>query len=193
MKATGKPGTIDGIRKGVRRRTQTGISTATLKSLAPILKTSVGWLASGSGDPDLTDEVDTSSHETINGLPTVPLLGYVRAGASAVYLPLHDSELDRVPAPPGSNDRTRALEVRGDSLGALFDRWIVFFDDEQRPISPDLINRLCVVALIDGRVLVKKIVQRNGSGGYDLLSNTEEPIKNALIKWAARVKHMAPR
>jgi Peptidase S24-like len=126
-----------------------------------------------------------------NAEPTVPLLGWVSAGSQVKTFPFNETELDHVVAPPGSNDRTRALEVRGNSLGELFDRWIVFFDDEHRSITPDLLNKLCIVELQDGRILVKKI--RRVADGFDLLSNTEKPIKGAQIKWAARVKHMAPR
>lgn len=131
------------------------------------------------------DEPDTED--------TVPVLGWVSAGSQVVRTPLNESVLDRIPAPPGSNSRTRALEIRGDSLGELFDRWFVIFDDEQRAITPDLLNKLCVVELSDGRVLVKKIKRGGRAGRFDLLSNTEPPIENVQIKWAARVKHMAPR
>lgn len=122
---------------------------------------------------------------------TVPLVGWVSAGSQVNVHPTNETTLDYVLAPADSNDRTRALEIQGNSLGDLFDRWLVFFDDEHRPVSPDLLNRLCIVELTDGRVLVKKIRRR--AGQYDLLSNTEPPIENVQIKWAARVKHMAPR
>lgn len=191
LQATGRAGTVDGIRKGVRRGNQTGISSGTLEKLAPVLHTTPQWLLTGLG-PEVVGDPDHHETDVDVAAPSVPLVGYVSAGAQAVNIPLHENELDRIPAPPGATDRTRALEIRGDSLGELFDRWIVYFDDEQRPVSPDLLNRLCIVALQDGRVLVKKI-KRSTDGGYDLLSNTEKPIRNVEIKWAARVKHMAPR
>lgn len=198
LEATGSPDTIRSIRRNLLAGSQRGISTETIRKLAPPLETSPEWLGNGigpehSGEMEHIDSADVLPvAEDSMVVAAVPLLGYVRAGAEAVYLPLHESELDRIPAPFGSTEKTRALEIRGDSLGELFDRWIVFFDDEQRPISPDLINKLCIVALQDGRVLVKKIA-RNARGSYDLLSNTEKPIKDAQIKWAARVKQMAPR
>lgn len=124
--------------------------------------------------------------------PTVPVKGYVRAGSVAQYLPLADDELDRVPAPPGSTDKTIALEIRGTSLGELFDRWLVFYDEVRSPVTSDLIGKTCVVGLPDGRVLVKKLA-RAREGRYDLLSNTEPPIPNVVVEWAARVKHMGQR
>ncbi len=85
-----------------------------------------------------------------------------------------------------------AVEIRGNSLGELFDRWLVFYDDVRRPVTEDLIGKLCVVGLADGRVLIKKI-GRSTNGLYDLLSEKEPPIENAVIEWAARVNAMAPR
>lgn len=187
--ATGSPFTLGSIRKGIQNGSQRGISTQTLDQLAPVLRTSAEWLLRKAGPEVLGVAEEPPPYELEN---SVPLVGFVSAGAQAINIPLHENELDRIPAPPGATDRTRALEIRGDSLGELFDRWIVYFDDEQRPVSPDLLNRLCIVALQDGRVLVKKI-KRSTDGGYDLLSNTEKPIRNVEIKWAARVKHMAPR
>lgn len=143
----------------------------------------------------LGGHIDSSSmlYEENDGYrPTVPLVGYVRAGAEAVFLPLLESELDRVPAPPGANDNTHALEIRGVSLGELFDRWLVYFDDVRSPVTPDLIGKLCVVGVSDGRILVKKL-RRGRDGLYDLLSNTEPPIEGVVIDWAAKVKSMEPQ
>jgi hypothetical protein len=44
---------------------------------------------------------------------------------------------------------------------------------------------------VGGQVLLKKI--RRSNGGYDLLSENEAPIIDAKIKWAARVKLLAPK
>lgn len=168
-----------------------------LEALARELQTTVEWLVSEKGQPDvrLSDEFHLDSADVLGDkdpAPTVPLVGYVSAGAQAVLVHLPAGELDRVPAPLSHNENTRALEVRGDSLGALFDRWLVFYDDVRSPVTPDLINKLCIVGLADGRILIKK-VRRNRNGGYDLLSNTEEPITGVVIEWAALVKSMEPK
>lgn len=122
-----------------------------------------------------------------------PLVGYVSAGAAAHFFS-DQGDLDEVPAPDGSTESTVAVEIRGESLGALFDRWLVFYDDVKRPVTTDQINRLCVVGLADGRILIKKIQKSRGRQGfYHLLSNTEAPILDVEIEWAARVKNMVPR
>lgn len=125
---------------------------------------------------------------------TVPVKGYVAAGATAHFLPLDEGELDRVDAPKGSTDRTVALEIRGDSLGELFDRWIVFFDDVRSPVTDDLLGKLCVVEIEDGRVLVKKL-KRQPNGRFTLLSDSmrQEPIEDVAIRWAAQVRGVFPK
>ncbi|MBZ9939174.1 helix-turn-helix domain-containing protein [Mesorhizobium sp. BR1-1-16] len=137
---------------------------------------------------------DASEAEVMGreGRATVPLVGYVGAGAEAHFYASADDPRETVDAPDGATDDTVAVEIHGESLGPLFDRWIVFYDEVRSPVTPDLIGRLCVVGLIDDRVLVKKI-QRSRSGAYILLSNTEAPMVDVEIAWAARVRNMVPR
>lgn len=122
----------------------------------------------------------------------VPLVGYVGAGAAAYFFG-DQGDLGSVTAPDGSSETTVAVEIRGESLGALFDRWLVFYDDVRRPVTTDQLNRLCVVSLRDGRILVKKIQKSRSPGLYHLLSNTEAPILDVEIEWAAKVKNMVPQ
>lgn len=137
--------------------------------------------------------VPAISEEDRENASTVPLVGYVGAGAEAHYYALSHGELDRVPAPDGATQETVAVEVRGESLGTLFQHWLVYYDEVRSPVTSDLIGRLCVVGLPDDRVLVKQIKATKHSGLYDLHSNTEDPIRGAAISWAARVKSMVPR
>jgi phage repressor protein C with HTH and peptisase S24 domain len=122
----------------------------------------------------------------------VPLVGYVGAGAEAHFYAFGDDPAEMIEAPEGATESTVAVEIRGESLGPLFEHWLVFYDDVRSPVTSDLIGRLCVVGLPDDRVLVKKI-QSARSGLFHLLSNTEAPILDVEVSWAARVKHMVPR
>lgn len=54
-------------------------------------------------------------------------------------------------------------------------------------------GQLCVVELIDGRVLVKMLMRGTRQGLFHLLSQAESPIEDAEIVWAARVTAMTPR
>jgi transcriptional regulator with XRE-family HTH domain len=125
---------------------------------------------------------------------TVPLVGYVGAGAEAHAFGEGQGPFDRVEAPEGATEHTVAVEIRGESLGTLFDQWLVFYDDVRDPPTRDLIGKLCVVGLADGRVLVKKLTRGQlDEKHFNLLSNTEPPIYDAVVAWAARVKQMTPR
>lgn len=123
----------------------------------------------------------------------VPLVGYVGAGAEAHFYATADNPDETVPAPENWTPEMVAVEIRGESLGELFDHWLVFYDRVKTPVTADMIGKLCVVGLPDGRVLVKKIKASRSSYLYHLLSNTEAPILDVEIEWAAKVKTMVPR
>lgn len=124
---------------------------------------------------------------------TVPLVGYVGAGAEAHFYASADEGLGEVEAPPGATGQTRAAEVRGESLGKLFEHWLVFYDDVRTPVTPDLIGKLCIVGLPDDKVLVKLIQRSRTQGLFHLLSNNEAPMLDQEVTWAAKVKTMRPR
>lgn len=136
--------------------------------------------------------------ERITGLEApsdieVPLVGYVGAGAAAHFYGESQGELDRVPAPENATPQTVAVQIRGESLGALFDQWLVYYDDVRSPVTPDMHGILCVVGLPDDRVLVKRIKKARTPGLFHLESNTEPTILDVEIAWAAKVKSMVPR
>ena len=121
----------------------------------------------------------------------VPVLGYVGTGAEAYQYAVSQEHLEIVKA-HRANAETVAVEMRGDSLGLSFDRWLVLFDNVASPVTDDLIGKLCVVGLPDDRVLVKTIRLGTREGLFTLDSNTEPPIKDTPLEWAARVKSMMP-
>jgi DNA-binding XRE family transcriptional regulator len=144
---------------------------------------SLEWLLTGRGQKE--------QRQILPADRTVPLVGYVGAGAEAHFSA--SGELDRVAAPEGSTEDTVAVEIRGESLGSFFDRWLIFYDQVRRPVTADLVGKLCVVGLEDGRILVKKIQRSRSRGLFHLISQTEGPILDVAIEWAARVKNMVPR
>ena len=123
----------------------------------------------------------------------VPLVGYVGAGAAAHFYAESQGVLDMVPAPDGATKDTVAVEIRGESLGALFQHWLVYYDEVRSPVTHDMIGRLCVVGLADDRILVKQVKRSKTPGLYHLLSNSEPPIFDVELLWAAKVKQMVPR
>jgi transcriptional regulator with XRE-family HTH domain len=123
---------------------------------------------------------------------TVPVAGYVGAGTEMHLYAEGQGSLGEVQAPEDVSARTVAVEVRGESLGPIFAGWHVYFDDRREPVTDDLVGRLCVVGLVDGRILVKKLLRSRGPGGFELHGQFSEPIVDADVLWAARVTSMMP-
>lgn len=181
----GKPDAVRNMRRAVKSGRK-GVNTSTIAALAPVLKTTAAWLLEGKGRHEAAEA----------GGSGVRLVGYVGAGAEAHYYAIAQGDLDDVPAPEGATDDTVAVEVRGESLGPLFDRWLVFYDDVRRPVTADsgLMGRLCVVGLKDDRILIKKIRPGRKKGRFRLISAPPEPaIEDVEIEWAAPVKNMVPQ
>ncbi len=121
------------------------------------------------------------------------MVGYVGAGATAHFYAVAQGELDEVDLPKGAAESTVAVEIRGESLGSIFNRWLVYYDSVHRPVTDELMGELCVVGLEDGRVLIKQL-QRGRSGGlFNLLSPNQPPITDVAVEWAARVTSMSRR
>lgn len=146
--------------------------------LAPIVKTTAGWLLTGEGDG--------------GPRPLVPVVGFVGAGDAAHYYDTSQGPGRWVDAPENAGPDTVAAEVKGQSIGRYFDGWLVFYDEVRSPVTADQIGELCVVGLPDGRILVKWL-QAGRDGRFHLLSQTEEPMFDQEIAWAARVTNMKPR
>ena len=125
--------------------------------------------------------------------PKVRVVGYVGAGSEAHIYAVAQGDLDEVDPPRGSTEDTVAVEIRGESLGAFFNRWLVFYDDVRRPVTPDLIGELCVVGLEDGRVLIKQVQRSRTEGLFNLISSIEKPILDVAVEWAAKVNSIARR
>lgn len=159
-----------------------GFKLAAAQTYARRYRVNLQWLLTGTGQRERIAR-DLKETET----RAVPLVGHVSAGQT--YYFDDQGNLDEVDAVEGSTEDTVAVEIRGTSLGEVFDRWLAYYDDVQRPVSTDHIGKLCVVGLADGRIMLKKVVKARGkSNTYHLISNTEPPILDVEIEWAARVR-----
>jgi hypothetical protein len=146
------------------------------------------WLLTGKGDqPEIDEGVG------IPPPPKVRVVGYVGAGAEAHFYDVAPGDLDEVEPSAGTTDMTVCVEIRGDSLGAFFNRWFVFYDNVRQEVTPDLVGELCVVGLPDERVLIKQVQRSRTEGLFNLLSSTQPPIRDVAITWAAKVNSMSRR
>jgi hypothetical protein len=124
--------------------------------------------------------------------PMIPVVGYVGAGGEAHYYAVSQGNLDEVEVPEIPADISQIFEVKDTSLGPYFNRWLVFHDEPRDPPTPDLMGYLCVVALKDGRVLLRQMEPGKTEGHFDLIPQTGEPIWDSQVAWAARVTTMLP-
>lgn len=126
----------------------------------------------------------------------IPVVGYVGAGAQV--LPFNDyphgDGMDHIERPPFVHGRAVAVEVQGDSLFPVAeDGWRLVYTGERSLSEEDVLNRLCVVMLLDGRCLVKRVTRGTMPQRYHLLSTNAPVIEDVEIEWAARVKAIVPR
>ncbi len=124
----------------------------------------------------------------------VPIAGYVSAGAEMQLFAEGQGQHGEALAPDGSSERTVAVEIRGESLGPFFNGWLVFFDDVRSPVTDDIIGKLCVIGLDDGRVLIKRLIRsRSAPHLFHLYGQFGDPVLDVRVRWAAQVKSVMPR
>jgi transcriptional regulator with XRE-family HTH domain len=127
-------------------------------------------------------------------IDTVPLLGLVGAGAQLVFNHETHGPFDEVDPPPESSGSVVAVEVKGDSmLPSAENGDLLYYEDRREPVTDDLLNRLCVIGLPDGRVMVKKLQRGRSPGLFHLYSSNGDPIFDQPVAWAARVTWIKPR
>jgi hypothetical protein len=125
--------------------------------------------------------------------PVARIVGYVGASSQEVYYAGADDPAETVPMPQGASPDTVAVEIRGDSLGAGLNGWVAFYDDRREPVTQNLLGKLCVVGLPDGRVLIKILRQAPGRKFHLLPNGAGEAILDQRVEWAAKVIHLAPK
>lgn len=130
-----------------------GVSTDTLERLAPVLKTTPGWLFSG-------------------GMAPAVMVGRVGAGANIASIADHEREIFDLPA---SDHETQAFLVKGSSCEPILEDGDVIIVHD-RPAAPkDFLNRLCVVDTVDGLGYVKIVRTGMTVPGRDKLYKLESP------------------
>lgn len=149
---------------------------------AAFFKVDLEWLLTGAGQP-------TSNRKSV-----VSIVGYVGAGSEAHFYQEGQGTGEEAPMPPEAGANTVAVIVRGDSMPGIADEGdLVYYEDRREPPTDDLIGRLCVVGLGDGRVLVKRLYPDRDPGKFSLYSANSGPMLGVSVAWAARVTWIRPR
>ena len=156
--------TVDWIRAGLKRtgKTRSGLAKALGRSPSAVTDLLNGHRRLRADEIAIvSDYLGIEPPRLIGGgpprPPSAPLVGYVGAGAIAHFYADGQGPFDDVDAPLDSKPTTVAVQIRGHSLGALFDNWLVFYDDVRDPPDDSLVGRMCVCGLTDGRVLIKAL------------------------------------
>lgn len=95
--------------------------------------------------------------------------------------------------PPTANRDTVALVVRGDNMLPMAENgWIIYYDNTSNPPSDEIIGKLCVVTLRDGRVLVKRLYKGREPDTWDLHAPNASPLLDQAVESAAKVTWIKP-
>ncbi len=113
--AARKPDAIRNLQRAVKNNARTGISTATIAALAPVLKTTPSWLLEGIGDENALDSlVDKVNQNTLVTKPLIDTNNPIQATIDppdGVYLTPADH------TPVGGSGLARDVPVLGVAVG----------------------------------------------------------------------------
>ncbi|HYP57944.1 MAG TPA: S24 family peptidase [Beijerinckia sp.] len=174
--AAKKPDAIRNLKRAVKNGDRRGITTETLISLAPVLKTTAAWLLEGVGAPT------PGNHVQVVG----------RIGAGAEILP----EFEQIPPEglyeievpfPIPHDAI-AFEVEGDSMWPRYDPGDVIICWRQGTDAQEVIGWEAAVRTADGKRYLKRIQRGAIAGTFDLESHNAAPIRGVRIEWAAAIQ-----
>lgn len=130
-----------------------------------------------------------------SGKNEIPIVAYVGAGAEFHFYDDHErgGGLDTVEAPPGVNEKSIAVMVRGQSMfPAYYDGDLLFYSEKRDDIE-HFLHRQCVIRLADGRTLVKTPTLGSKQGLFTLTSFNAEPIVDVVIEWCAKIEWIKRR
>ena len=155
-----------------------------LAKVAEFLKTTPEWLRYG------IEERPKREHDR------VPVVGYVGAGEEVHLIDDYSSSVgvEEIEAPPGTHDGF-AVKVRGKSMSPRYQEGEYLFYSRERGLDPEaILDRDCVVKVLNGPILVKRVLPGYKEGHFTLVSYNAavKPMQNVLIEWAAPVIWMRP-
>lgn len=166
VSARGNVSTYQGHENGDRNP-----SRAAAKKYAKAYRVRWEWLLEGEGP-------------ATSKAGTIALDGYV--GAGEVIIPVDDSD-PIGDAPTMIEPNTGALKVRGTSMyPRYFEGETVYYSKDRRH-PKDLLNRECVVKVVDGPIYLKILRKGSTKQHFNLESWSAPLIEDQAIEWAAPV------
>jgi hypothetical protein len=124
---------------------------------------------------------------------TVKIVGRIgpRTNGHVQFAP-PGQNMGRTPMPLGGTSETVAIEVEGDLYGTAKDGSLIYYDATEAEPTDQMMGELCVVALSDGRAVIKYIHPGREPGHYDLESSATPTERNVQLRWAALVTAIIP-
>jgi transcriptional regulator with XRE-family HTH domain len=136
-------------------------------------RVSISWLLTGDGTPE---EIE---------IRTVPFLGHIDQDSGFLVRTDHSAESD-VPAPPGATEFTVAIKSRSGGRivrgGAL-----LYFENRRQLATDEMVGKLCVVALDDDRIVVRRLEPGIQAGHYNLFTCVDVEVAEVKPLWAAEI------
>jgi hypothetical protein len=186
--AAKKPDAIRNLRRAVQNGERRGVTTETLRALAPVLQTTAAWLLEGTGP-------------SAGFQATAPLRIVGRIGAGAEILPefeqlptdglyedgVHEIELN-LPLPADSI----AFTVEGDSMWPRYNAGDIVICDHGEHDPSLIAGREAAVRTADGKRYLKTIRPGAVRGTFDLESHNAPPIRDVSIAWASPILMIIP-
>jgi transcriptional regulator with XRE-family HTH domain len=136
-------------------------------------RVSVSWLLTGDGTPE---EIE---------IRTVPFLGHIDQD-SGFLLQIDGSAESDVPAPPGATEFTVAIRARGGGR-IIRDGALLYFENRRQLATDEMIGKLCVVAIDEDRIVVRRVEPGTKTGHYNLFTFVETPTAEVQPLWAAEI------
>jgi len=153
----------------------------TLERIAKTFRVSYEWLATGFGEGGTTVQM------------TVPVTGTIGTWGTVTFA----NNLGDLDAPPDATAATAALLTGADAMPTFVDgKYSYFYERPYKPntrVPDQVLGRLCVVALKDKRVLIRRIERGSRAGRYHLVGRSAEPMFDQRIEWFALVTWIQPR
>lgn len=126
--------------------------------------------------------------------PTVPLMGYIGAGAEIEpdFEQTPPEGLDQIDVPFPLPDDMIAFEVRGDSMLPVYKHGaiVIVYREQKRPLTA-FIGEEAAVRTADGRRYIKTIMR--GASGVNLVSWNAAPIESVELEWIGEIFAVLPR
>ena len=126
--------------------------------------------------------------------PTVPLMGYIGAGAEIEpdFEQTPPEGLDQIDVPFPLPDDMIAFEVRGDSMLPVYKHGavVIVYREQKRPLTA-FFGEEAAVRTADGRRYIKTIMR--GASGVNLVSWNAAPIESVELEWIGEIFAVLPR